>query len=63
MKALHRTDIPTNQIKGNLHVKEAKNINRGEEEIRYFKHFNNYPETRLQWNPERHLLSSVEQHE
>lgn len=61
MSALYRTDIPTNQIKGNLYIKVVKNINRGEGEIRYFKHFNNYPETRLEWNPKRDLLSSVEQ--
>lgn len=48
MEALYRTNIPTNEIKGNLYVKEVKNINMGEEEIRYFKHFNNYPETKLE---------------
>lgn len=63
MRGLYRTDIPTNQMKGNLYVKEVKNINRGEREIRYFKHFNNYAETRLEWNPKRDLLSSVEQYE
>lgn len=63
MRALYRTDILVNQIKGNLYMKEVKNINRGEGERRYFKHFHNYPETRLEWNPKRDLLSSVEQYE
>lgn len=63
MRASYRTDIPTHQIKSNLYVEEVKNINREEGEIRYFKHFNNYPETRLEWNPKRDLLSSVEQYE
>lgn len=48
MRASYRTDIPTNQIKSNLYVKEVENINREEGEIRYFKHFNNYPESRLE---------------
>lgn len=56
--ALGRANIQPTKLKAICAVK--KNINMGEGEIRYFKHFNNYPETRLECNPKRDLLSSAE---